>query len=408
MEEFKFLDHIPIPIGLKMVIVIPCYNESDLAGLLDDLYNCIIPEETVVEVYFVFNAGAGEKIIHETNRQSFKMVHNYVSTRQKFGLNIHTVLYNQLPDKRAGVGQARKIGMDEASRRLKLGGCKNGLIVNLDADCSVSNNYISAILDWGDQYPDYSGCSIHFEHPIPSEPGLADGIIHYELHLRYYVEAQKFVGLPYAFQTVGSAMCVRASVYEKIGGMNVRKAGEDFYFIHKIIKYGKYGNLNSTTVFPSARVSERVPFGTGRAMGEHLIDRRYAFTYPMACFEVLKEVLESVIQRLLEPSLIPHEMVTSRYKVWNVFLNDQNFHLKWEEIYANCRTGESRIKRFYHWFDAFRLMKFCHHYRDFTGEMEELPTPAIRLAILLGWEIPSIPNTSNILQLYRKAALSDG
>lgn len=406
MDEYKFLNHIPIPADLKLVIVIPCYDEKDLTVLLDDLYNCSIPENVDVEVYFIFNASKCDTIVHETNLLSYNIVLNYVINRKKLGLHIHPVLYNELPESRAGVGLARKIGMDEAYRRLKLAGHMDGLIVNLDADCRILSNYFQALMKWSDENTDYSGCSIYFEHPLPSDSKLADGIVHYELHLRYYIEAQKYAGVPYAFQTVGSAMCIRAYVYEKIGGMNVRKAGEDFYFIHKIIKFGKYGNLNSTTIYPSARVSERVPFGTGRAMSEHLIDRRYAFTYPIACFEILKVGLEIITKRLLEPDVMPYELEKSNFEVWNTFLRDQSFSTKWAEIYANCRTAESRVKRFYLWFDGFRLMKFCHFYRDYTGVMEELPIPAIKLAKLLGWETQPAMDSISVLELYRKAALN--
>ncbi len=45
--------------------------------------------------------------------------------------------------------------------------------------------------------------------------------------------------------------------------MNRRQAGEDFYFIQKLVPAGGYFNLNLTTVFPSPRISSRVPFGTG-------------------------------------------------------------------------------------------------------------------------------------------------
>lgn len=407
MDKFKFLDGVPIPTDLKMVIVVPCYDEIYLTDLLDDLYDCSIPGDTDVEIYFIFNASEEDKIVHETNRITYYNVLNYVLARQKPGLYIHAVLYNSLPERHAGVGLARKIGMDEACRRLKMAGCIDGLIVNLDADCSVPTNYFHALMKWSNENTDYSGCSIYFEHPLPLDPKLKDGIVHYELHLRYYIEAQRYAGIPYAFQTVGSAMCVRANVYEKVGGMNVRKAGEDFYFIHKIIKYGKYGNLDTTTIYPSARISERVPFGTGRAMAEHLIDRRYAFTYPIQCFEILRVVLDCIRKRLLDNDAMPYELEKSSFEVWNSFLEDQAFSFKWVEIYANCRTAETRIKRFYLWFDAFRLMKFCHFYRDYTGNLEELPIPAIKLAKLLGWDIEMTMGSLSVLDIYRKAALNN-
>ena len=57
----------------------------------------------------------------------------------------------------------------------------------------------------------------------------------YELHLRYYKQALQFTGFPYYYHTIGSAFAVNAEVYCKQGGMNRQKAGEDFYFLQKII-----------------------------------------------------------------------------------------------------------------------------------------------------------------------------
>ena len=80
------------------------------------------------------------------------------------------------------------------------------------------------------------------------------------------VQALRYTHFPYAFHTIGSCLAVRGSAYVKQGGMNRRKAGEDFYFLQKIIPLGNFGEINSTRVIPSARVSDRVPFGTGKAM----------------------------------------------------------------------------------------------------------------------------------------------
>jgi hypothetical protein len=76
--------------------------------------------------------------------------------------------------------------------------------------------------------------SIYFEHPTPEiyfDKKIIQSIISYELHLRYYIQKQKFIGLPYACHTVGSSMAVKASSYCKYGGKNTRKAGQDFYFL---------------------------------------------------------------------------------------------------------------------------------------------------------------------------------
>jgi len=133
------------------------------------------------------------------------------------------------------------------------------------------NRFFAEIEKHFEQHSNTPGCSIYFEHPIAGnefEANIYEGIINYELHLRYYYQALKYCGLQYAFHTVGSSMVVRSSAYQKQGGMNKRKAGEDFYFIHKIIALGNFSELNSTVVYPSPRISDRVPFGTGKAIGD--------------------------------------------------------------------------------------------------------------------------------------------
>ena len=55
-------------------------------------------------------------------------------------------------------------------------------------------------------------------------------------------------------------MAVKALPYVKAGGMNRRQAGEDFYFIQKLVPSGGYFSLNSTTVYPSPRASDQGSF----------------------------------------------------------------------------------------------------------------------------------------------------
>ena len=98
----------------------------------------------------------------------------------------------------------------------------------------------------------------------------------------------KYSNLPYSFHTIGSAFALTASAYARQGGMNRRKAGEDFYFINKLIKGEVFGEINDTTVIPSPRVSNRVPFGTGRAILEGLNTQKdLSLTYDFQSFEVI-------------------------------------------------------------------------------------------------------------------------
>lgn len=88
----------------------------------------------------------------------------------------------------------------------------------------------------------------------------------YELYLRYYRLALEYTGHPHAYHCIGSAFAVRTLDYVAQGGMNKRQAGEDFYFLQKLIATGRYATLQSTQVYPSPRFSGRTPFGTGQAV----------------------------------------------------------------------------------------------------------------------------------------------
>ena len=162
-----------------------------------------------------------------------------------------------------------------------------GVVACFDADCRCDPGLLVEMENLFRKRPEMPGCSVRFEHPLDAEN--SEAIILYELHLRYYIEACRYSGHPFAFHAVGSSMAVRAEAYVAQGGMNQRQAGEDFYFLQKIISLGNFGELNSTRVIPSPRVSDRVPFGPGRAVGEFLQGKGGRMeSYPFEAFEDLK------------------------------------------------------------------------------------------------------------------------
>ena len=180
--------------------------------------------------------------------------------------------YN-LPKKHAGVGLARKTGMDEAAWRLLRTKNEHKIIACFDADATCETNYFVELTKLWEQYPKTDACSIRYEHPIEGEEfndQIYKAIAEYELHLRYYVRAGKLIGHPFSHQIMGSSMACSAEAYVKYGGMCKNKAGEDFYFLQKFIPHGHFRELNSTTIYPSPRISYRVPFGTGRAMNKYI------------------------------------------------------------------------------------------------------------------------------------------
>jgi glycosyltransferase involved in cell wall biosynthesis len=354
--------------NLGICVVIPCFNEPDLLPTLNALSNCF-PTTRSVEIIVVINSGEHHpNAIKEQNARTLAAGKELQKTIASTWLDFHFIDVQNLPQKHAGVGLARKIGMDEAVHRFDLLK-RDGIIVCFDADSTCEPNYLKAIERHFDQYPNSPGCSIFYEHPIEGDVfdrEIYDGITFYELHLRYYNLALNYCHLPYAFHTVGSSMAVRSSAYQKQGGMNKRKAGEDFYFIHKIIELGGFTNLTSTTVIPSPRISDRVPFGTGKAIGDWILGGKQVFTtYSFASFKLLKAIVE-VIPELRTKALneVNLSLDDQEKSLLFEFLKLQNFESKLAEIRANAKTEDAFIKRFFRWLDAFTVLKFMHFVRD--------------------------------------------
>ncbi len=361
----QYLQHDPAE-DTRLVVVLPAYNEPALLDSLEALRRCACPCPTLVIVVINASETAADEVkaFHEKTYEA--ALKRFGQTSAK-GMTFTFILENELPHKHAGVGLARKIGMDEAVRVLEAVNQPDGVILCFDADCDCAPDLLQRVMAYFDAHPKSPGCSVYFEHPLEgSEPDeVYRGIAFYELHLRYYVDALRYAGFPYAYQTIGSSMAVRSSAYQKQGGMNRRKAGEDFYFLHKIIPLGHFGEVNSTAVYPSPRVSNRVPFGTGRAVGDWLQGNKPIHeTYHYETFIELKVFLDRV-ERLFDMS--PQDVKGELKKMpeaIRTFLVDRGFEEKLKEVAGQSRTLAAFRKRFFQWFDGFLVLKYVHYARD--------------------------------------------
>ncbi|WP_417602532.1 glycosyltransferase [Owenweeksia hongkongensis] len=339
---------------LKVSIVIPSYQEQ-LEGILASLAKNQVADPNEIEVIVVLNhSEKAEQPVKDFHAAQFKEYHN---TYLANGVKVLCIKVFDLGAKKAGVGLARKIGMDAALNRFALVD-HDGLIVCLDGDCEVSTEYLTELLKC--DKAKINGLSIAFEHDINSfDIQRNKQIIEYEVFLRYYVHALRSAAYPHAFHTIGSSMASRASAYAKIGGMNTRKAGEDFYFLHKLIPQGKFYDLTSATVFPSTRVSERVPFGTGRAMME-MNDgtKNFETLYNPKTFHDLAILFFDEADALFGLSLkdLPKSFVA--------FLNQVGLSKQFEDLKARSKDSTQFRKNFNHWMDGFKVLKYVHFCRD--------------------------------------------
>lgn len=387
---------------LAAVVVIPAYNEPGLLEAVQHLAN-IDRIDRAVEIFVILNhPETAERTVRQMHFKQYEVLRQFNKADSSNILRIYPILLEDLPEKISGVGLARKVGMDEAARRLAAVGADSGIIACYDADCRCSANYFHSLIDFFQNNPTINACSITFEHSTEGlNPDEKKAIQIYELHLRYFIEAQRYAGFPFAFHTVGSSMAVRAGAYASVGGMNRRKAGEDFYFLQKCIERGNFGELTSAKIYPSARKSERVPFGTGRAMNDILVHGRLWTTYPLEGFIELRALFISV-ESLYQAELKSVLEALNLSPVLRLFLKDQGIEKKLCELRQNTASSGNFRKRFFHWFNAFQLMKYLHYRREVTGESGDTVEEAARLNALRYMESAIANSPGNWLDIYRQ------
>jgi hypothetical protein len=386
-----------------IVVVIPAFDEPSVTPLLDSLNSCTLPE-CRTEVIFVVNAP--ENASAESLRNNIRCIENIINWERNNNSFFRLYVFDagQSPVKGWGVGLARKAGMDEALRRFSFIEKPDGAIVCLDADCRVEKNYFTAISEELLSKKGSKACSIYFEHPLSGNEfpeRIYSYIVHYELYLRYFVLGLRYAGFRDAFHTVGSALAVKADHYMKAGGMNRRQAGEDFYFVQKLVQLGGYFSLTSTTVYPSPRESYRVPFGTGvmitKLLGE---SSGRLLTYNISAFSELKELFE-IIPELFSPgkraSTDHYDDLPSGIRS---FIARQEWSGKISEIRENTSSAESFSKRFFSWFNAFRIVKYMNHVHSGIYEKKAVSESACDLlnAMAIGYHSE---NAEELLNLFR-------
>ncbi|HTP64664.1 MAG TPA: hypothetical protein VMJ66_04670 [Geobacteraceae bacterium] len=266
----------------------------------------------------------------------------------------------ELPAKGGGVGLARKIGLDLALTRLDFTG-ETPLLISLDADTLVEPSYLRAVTDHF-RNSRRGGAVIPFRHRPGVTPAGQDAIDRYELFLRSYVLGLSLAGSPYAFHTVGSAMACTATAYIRMGGMNRRAAAEDFYFLQQLHRTAGVEQIRGTTVYPSARPSHRVPFGTGRSVSRALYGENGGQTfYRPDCFHILGQWLASASEGTEGSTADLPAQAAEISPHLAAYLEEASFAGAWEGLRDNHAQGEPLRRAFHGWFDGLRTMKLIHH-----------------------------------------------
>ncbi len=248
--------------------------------------------------------------------------------------------------KRFGVGWARKTIMDNISLKAD----KNDIILSLDADTSFSENYFSSIADSFKTDEKVVALSVPYYHKLTGDEVADRNILHYEIYMRYFTLNLWRIKNPSRFTALGSAIAVPVWAYKTIGGITPHKSGEDFYFLQKLRKYGKLKIWNNEKVFPAARFSDRVFFGTGPAMikGKNGDWSSYPF-YHFSLFDKIKNTFD------LFSELYEKDIETPMTN----FLNDQ-FRSEniWAPLRKNFKTRGNFVKACEDKVDGLRILQY--------------------------------------------------
>lgn len=389
----------------SIFVVIPCYNEPDILTTLNSLADCSSPRANVSVLVVINDAEDAPKEAVEQNILTINCIEQWQLQHQQLFFDVQRIIAKALPQKWAGVGWARKIGMDEAVKQIVKNNYSDGIIISFDADSTVLPNYLQAIETAFDDNPTYNFFTIHFEHPYENKVLSAlfrEGIIRYELHMRYFRNAMKWSGYPHAIHTVGSSFAMKASAYVKQGGMNRRKAGEDFYFLHKLVLLGSYGNINSTTVIPAARQSNRVLFGTGAAMKKWIEgSSELNYTYSLGAFSNLKPLFSDPSQFWqMEHSKIVGSFANLHPSLQSFCKNSGTID-ELLKLSDNCSNAKVFEKRFFHLLNAFWILKYLNFAHETSFNRADLQTEPALLLQHIGIQIESNISLENLLEIFR-------
>lgn len=391
---------------LGIAVVIPCFAEPDLYRSLSSIAQCTRPNckvEVIVVVNYSENATEEEKYL---SNQNILDVERASMEMEDGKLSFHVIQKLDLPHKHSGVGVARKYGMDEATYRFMKINNTRGIIDCFDADALCDSNYFVELYSLFSNHKNLDGCSIYYEHPLEGRDFSEDiykGIARYELHLRYYNQVCRYAELPYAYHTVGSNMACTAESYAKVGGMVKNKAGEDFYFLQKIIPNGNFRELNLTRGIPSPRVSYRVPFGTGKAILKMQEQNDYSFlTYELEAFDIVKRVVSTarlLCKRSHEDIKIAYKGLDEKFKK---LISEEEFCTAINSANSNATSQRIYERRFFTWLSAFRLMRYlndAHEQNIFSRQKVECE--AVKLLERKGIIVDNL-DAKELLLIFRK------
>ena len=346
----------------KFSIVIPAYNELDsLFTALNSINknNKDLLLSTIV-VVVINNSEKSPKTFKNNNLLTIKQLE-----KSKFDFNLKFVDASskglELPEKYAGVGLARKIGIDLILPHMI---SKKSLILCTDADVTVSPNYLLIVSNYF-THNNSSAAVLGFKHRKANIKIIDSEIQIYENYLKDTAKQLKYAGSPYSYVSMGSTMVCTVEAYCAVGGMPKRKATEDFYFLQALSKFDTVESINKELIFPSSRPISRVYLGTGFRMKQvqnglrisSLYFDENAFAYLAQWIAAVKSCRDLNITSLLSKTNKIHPQ-------FNTFIKEEGISKVWIKLQQNSKSNKQFINQFHRWFDGLKTIKLLKYFTN--------------------------------------------
>ena len=338
-------------------IVIPCYNEYDyLFKTLDSInkQNPLLLKKTLV-VIVINNSVKSNSNVKHNNKKTFDKLIGLNYSFEFVSIDCFST-ETSFKDELAGVGLARKVGMDFSLKFIK---DSTSIICSLDADTITDKNYLDSIYN-NFKKNKMNAAVVNFKHQNSSNSIIEEGIRKYESILKKIAENIEKTGSPYGYVSMGSTIVCNAKAYVAVGGMNTKKATEDFYFLQSLAKYTKVHRIKNVLVFPSSRGENRVYLGTGFRMDEYLKNKSFKnLNFTQDSYIEIKKILDIINLYWNDNSdLILKKLTCNLNKKSMNFLLNKNICNVLEKFKANSKSKRQFILFFNQWFDALTIMKF--------------------------------------------------
>jgi glycosyltransferase involved in cell wall biosynthesis len=258
-----------------------------------------------------------------------------------------------------GVGWARKTLFEEIMKTAD----EEDVIISLDADTLFNESYLQSI---GDNFVKnkIDVLSIPYYHKLTEDESANRAILRYEIFLRNYFINMHRIGSPYTFTAIGSAIALKVKALRKIRNITPLSSGEDFYLLQKLRKMTPISNYNSELVYPAARFSTRVDFGTGPAMMKGNSGNWESYPiYHHSLFVKIKETYDIIPELFTEDKETEFiSFLKTQYKTYDL----------WSPLRKNFKTLPQFTRAFHEKADGLRILQFLKAKNSELGMSDEM------------------------------------